>query len=264
MKGTREIGAARARLDELQTQNEAAWQNAVVLFKRRRLVISQMIELTAKRMSPQEDTLFRRITGLLFDLQSRSTVTQLSSMENRLESEVLQFLVCAEFNPNLGEDQEFMRLVRMYNDLRRQLNDSCAYFNQMIERYNTAIVSVEHVEAANLMNLKPLYRFEFRTVESALAIRLNPDGRIWWMAYYSQHGDFIAADVSYARDSNEIRVHEYEPEHGGADDWMSIDFVTNPDVRWAFNLPSADPQERRHLLSHHYPTACIMVVQQPN
>jgi LemA protein len=132
--------AAFNGLVSLREQVRAAWAQIDVVLKRRHDLIPNLVE-TVKGYAAHEKETLTNVIAARNQAASATSPQQSAAAEGALSGALRQLFAVAEAYPDLKANQNFLQLQGELESTENQISSVRQNYNNLVQRYNTAIMS---------------------------------------------------------------------------------------------------------------------------
>jgi LemA protein len=153
--------AAYNGLVSLREQVRAAWAQIDVVLKRRHDLIPNLVETVKGYASHEKETL-ERVIQARNQAVSASGPQQAAAAEGALTGAVRQLFALSEAYPDLKANTNFLQLQGELASTENQISGMRQNYNNLVQRYNTAILSFPNNLMAGPFGFAPQPFFEIQ------------------------------------------------------------------------------------------------------
>ncbi len=147
------------RLVRLRMAVKSAWSQIDVQLKRRYDLIPNLVE-TVKGYAAHEKQTLERVVQARQQAISAQGVKEQAQAENMLTGALRQLFALSEAYPNLKANENFMQLQEELTGTENKISFARQYYNNTVERYNSAIQVFPAVLFAGMFGFGPEEFFE--------------------------------------------------------------------------------------------------------
>lgn len=126
------------RLVRLRNQLEAAWADIDVQLRRRHDLVPQLVA-AVRAYAQHEKATLEAVTEMRARAMDTERPAPLGRVESELEQALGRIFALRESYPELGADENFLRLQRDLVEVEEHLQFARRYYNGAVRDYNTAI-----------------------------------------------------------------------------------------------------------------------------
>jgi LemA protein len=159
-------------LVRLRMQVKSAWSQIDVQLKRRYDLIPNIVETVKGYASHEKETLERVVKARQQAIDSSGVKAQ-GQAENVLTGALRQLFALSEAYPDLKANQNFLQLQEELVGTENKISFARQYYNNTVERYNTAIQVFPAVLFAGMFGFASEEFFEMETAEERNAPKVK-------------------------------------------------------------------------------------------
>ena len=147
------------RLIKLKTLNEEGWSGVLVVLKRRRALIPNIIDIADLHLN-HETGAFCRLTQAQELEQAANSVAEMARAEASMTAALAGFKAIVENYPYLQSDENMMHIQQELRELEERIEKVRRYYNATARDYNMEMAQFPANLVVGLMGFKSAEFFE--------------------------------------------------------------------------------------------------------
>jgi len=146
-------------LIELEENIKKAFANIDVLLMQRSDELPKLVD-TVKAFVSHEKEIFANVLKARETMLSAKTVSEKAEASGGISNALKSVFALSEAYPELGSNENFMKLQGRISDLENSIADRREFYNESVNNYNIRIKTIPDVIIARIINLSAKEMFQ--------------------------------------------------------------------------------------------------------
>ena len=146
-------------LIQVEENIKKAFANIDVLLMQRSDELPKLVD-TVKAFVSHEKEIFANVLKARETMLSAKTITEKAQASGGISNALKSIFALSEDYPDLGSNENFMKLQGRISDLENSIADRREFYNESVNNYNIRIKTIPDVLIARIMNLSAKEMFQ--------------------------------------------------------------------------------------------------------
>ena len=146
-------------LIQVEENIKKAFANIDVLLMQRSDELPKLVD-TVKAFVSHEKEIFANVLEARETMLSAKTITEKAQASGGISNALKSIFALSEDYPDLGSNENFMKLQGRISDLENSIADRREFYNESVNNYNIRIKTIPDVLIARIMNLSAKEMFQ--------------------------------------------------------------------------------------------------------
>ena len=146
-------------LIQVEENIKKAFANIDVLLMQRSDELPKLVD-TVKAFVSHEKEIFANVLKARETMLSAKTITEKAQASGGISNALKSIFALSEDYPDLGSNENFMKLEGRISDLENSIADRREFYNESVNNYNIRIKTIPDVLIARIMNLSAKEMFQ--------------------------------------------------------------------------------------------------------
>ncbi len=146
-------------LIQVEENIKKAFANIDVLLMQRSDELPKLVD-TVKAFVSHEKEIFANVLKARKTMLSAKTITEKAQASGGISNALKSIFALSEDYPDLGSNENFMKLQGRISDLENSIADRREFYNESVNNYNIRIKTIPDVLIARIMNLSAKEMFQ--------------------------------------------------------------------------------------------------------
>ena len=146
-------------LIQVEENIKKALANIDVLLMQRSDELPKLVD-TVKAFVSHEKEIFANVLKARETMLSAKTITEKAQASGGISNALKSIFALSEDYPDLGSNENFMKLQGRISDLENSIADRREFYNESVNNYNIRIKTIPDVLIARIMNLSAKEMFQ--------------------------------------------------------------------------------------------------------
>ena len=146
-------------LIQVEENIKKAFANIDVLLMQRSDELPKLVD-TVKAFVSHEKEIFANVLKARETMLSAKTITEKAQASGGISNALKSIFALSEAYPDLGSNENFMKLQGRISDLENSIADRREFYNESVNNYNIRIKTIPDVLIARIMNLSAKEMFQ--------------------------------------------------------------------------------------------------------